>query len=435
MKKSGFSKLNKNEKIEWVLNNYFLDDKKSEEILRKYILDDFELQKIHDDFSENTISNFLLPLGISPNFKIDGRDYTIPMATEESSVVAAASKAAKYWYKRGGFKTKVISTKKTGQVHFKFDGKTENLIKFFKKNKKIFIDDCEKITVNMNKRGGGISSLTIIDKTDLIKDYYQLHAEFETVDSMGANFINSCLEQFAKTLRDKFFNDNLMNKNNLKIIMSILSNYVPDCKVIAEVECSIENLSDKEIVDSKEFANNFKNAVEIAEKDISRAVTHNKGIMNGVDAVVMATGNDFRAVEASIHAYASSGGNYKSLTHVKIDHNKFKYWIEIPVPVGTVGGLTNLHPLAKWSLKLLGKPKAKDLMRIIAVSGLAQNFAAIKSLITTGIQKGHMKMHLSNILSSLNASESERSELINFFNKNIVSYSLVKQKIDEIRNG
>ena len=161
---------------------------------------------------------------------------------------------------------------------------------------------------------------------------------------------------------------------------------------------------DKEIKDSSLFANKFKTAIEIAEKDKLRAVTHNKGIMNGVDSVVIATGNDFRAVEACAHSYASKDGNYKSLTHIKITRNKFKYWIELPISIGTVGGLTNLHPLVKWSLKLLGNPNSKELMKIIAVSGLAQNFAAIKSLITTGIQKGHMKMHLSNILNALDLS-------------------------------
>ena len=217
--------------------------------------------------------------------------------------------------------------------------------------------------------------------------------------------------------------------------MSILSNYTPDCKVIAEVECKIDDLIDKDITDSSLFAKKFKTAVEIAKKDVTRAVTHNKGIMNGVDSVVIATGNDFRAVEACAHSYASKDGKYKSLTHAEISKNKFKYWIELPISIGTVGGLTNLHPLVNWSLKLLGSPSAKDLMKIIAVSGLAQNFAAIKSLITTGIQKGHMKMHLSNILNLLGADDNERIQLVKFFDDKVVSHSLVKNKLKEIRNG
>ena len=287
----------------------------------------------------------------------------------------------------------------------------------------------------MKKRGGGIISLDVLEKTDEIDNYYQINAEFETVDSMGANFINSCLEQFSKTLVIEFNSDPRFHENNLDIIMSILSNYTPNCKVIAEVECKIDDLIDKDITDSSLFAKKFKTAVEIAEKDTPRAVTHNKGIMNGVDSVVIATGNDFRAVEACAHSYASKDGKYKSLTHVEISKNKFKYWIELPISIGTVGGLTNLHPLVNWSLKLLGDPSAKDLMKIIAVSGLAQNFAAIKSLITTGIQKGHMKMHLSNILNLLDTNDNEKSQLIEFFNEKQVSHSLVKDKLKEIRNG
>ncbi|MFL2608960.1 MAG: hydroxymethylglutaryl-CoA reductase, degradative [Cryomorphaceae bacterium] len=433
--KSGFSKLSKKKKIDWVIENFLHNSVEAKRLLEQYHLSDSELQKIHDDFSENTLSNFLLPLGVAPNFLIDGKDYIIPMVVEESSVVAAACNAAKFWYKRGGFKTKIIDTKKSGQVHFLFDGNKKDLFKFFVEIKSKLISSCDKITANMKKRGGGIVSVSLLDKTELIKNYYHISAEFETADSMGANFINSCMEQISKVFEIEFNSGPIFNHNNLEIIMSILSNYTPNCKVKAEVECEIDDLIDKEIKDSSLFANKFKTAIEIAEKDKLRAVTHNKGIMNGVDSVVIATGNDFRAVEACAHSYASKDGNYKSLTHIKIIGNKFKYWIELPISIGTVGGLTNLHPLVKWSLKLLGNPNSKELMKIIAVSGLAQNFAAIKSLITTGIQKGHMKMHLSNILNALDADDNEKSQLIEFFNEKLVSHSLVKDKLKKIRNG
>tara|TARA_B100000886_G_scaffold337835_1_gene299393 strand:+ start:142 stop:1446 length:1305 start_codon:yes stop_codon:yes gene_type:complete len=433
--KSGFSKLTKNEKINWVIDKLFVDDVEAKKLLEQYHLSNSELQKIHDDFSENTLSNFLLPIGVAPNFLIDSKDFILPMVVEESSVVAAACNSAKFWYKRGGFKTKIIGTKKTGQVHFLFDGNKKEFFKFFEKIKKKLKFSCDNITANMKKRGGGIISLSVVDKTKEIENYYKLNAEFETADSMGANFINSCLEQFSKTLEIEFNSEPRFNENNLEIIMSILSNYTPNCKVIAQVECEIDDLIDKDITDSNLFAKKFKTAVEIAEKDIQRAVTHNKGIMNGVDSVVIATGNDFRAVEACAHSYASKDGQYKSLTHVEISKNKFKYWIELPISIGTIGGLTNLHPLVNWSLKLLGNPSAKDLMKIIAVSGLAQNFAAIKSLITTGIQKGHMKMHLSNILNLLDADDNEKLQLVKFFDDKVVSHVLVKNKLNEIRNG
>ena len=156
--------------------------------------------------------------------------------------------------------------------------------------------------------------------------------------------------------------------------------------------------------------------------------------MNGIDAVVIATGNDFRSVEACAHAYAAKEGKYSSLTHAKIEEDEFIYWIEIPLAIGTVGGITNLHPLVKWCLKLLKNPNGKDLMRIIAVAGLAQNFAAIRSLITSGIQLGHMKMHLINILNTLSANKTEKEILINYFKKNKVSFRSAETALKKLRN-
>ena len=227
---------------------------------------------------------------------------------------------------------------------------------------------------------------------------------------------------------------NLFNENEeLDIVMSILSNYVPNCIVKAEVSCSLSDLQNGDIREPKKFAQKFVDAIEIAKKDIGRAVTHNKGIMNGIDSVVIATGNDFRAVEASAHAYASKDGQYSSLTHAKIEKDKFIYWIEIPLAVGSIGGITNLHPLVKWSLKLLKNPNGKELMRIIAVAGLAQNFAAIRSLITSGIQLGHMKMHLINILNSLSANSSEKKVLVEYFKKNKVSFRSAEKALKKLR--
>ena len=189
--KNGFSKLTKEEKINWLVDKVFINDIEAKKLLEQYHLSNSDLQKIHDDFSENTLSNFLLPLGVAPNFLIDGKDLTIPMVVEESSVVAAACNSAKFWYKRGGFKTKIIGTKKAGQVHFLFDGNKKELFNFFTKIKTTLIISCEDITANMRKRGGGIVSLELLDKTMDIENYYQINADFETADSMGANFINS----------------------------------------------------------------------------------------------------------------------------------------------------------------------------------------------------------------------------------------------------
>ena len=431
---NGFSKFSKKEKINWLIENYFHGDFGNKDIIEKYLNSDNIIQKLHDELSENTISNFYLPLGIAPNFLINNKDFAIPMAIEESSVVAAASKSAKFWYSRGGFKTEVIKFKKTGQVHFKFYGNESSLEAFFKSIKDKLIGECSDITENMNKRGGGITAINLINESSAVNNYYQINVEFNTVDSMGANFINSCLEKISQTFENEFKNYNGFSKDDqLEIIMSILSNHTPECLVRAEVSCKIKDLESKEITNSKLFVNKFIAAIEIAENNISRAVTHNKGIMNGIDSVVIATGNDFRAVEASAHSYASIAGKYTSLSHANIVDDQFTFWMELPLSIGTVGGITNIHPLVKWCLQLLGNPSAKELMGIIAASGLAQNFAAVKSLVTEGIQAGHMKMHLNNILNSLNASSLEKQKITQILNSSDISYSLVDQTLQNLR--
>ncbi|TDE55492.1 hydroxymethylglutaryl-CoA reductase, degradative [Flavobacterium sp. GT3P67] len=432
---SGFSKLSKEEKIKWIANQYFSTPTEAVALLKNYWNSDEKIQKLHDEFIENTITNFYIPLGVAPNFLINGKYSTIPMAIEESSVVAAAAKAAKFWSTRGGFKATVINTEKIGQVHFIYKGDVSKLNLFFAQNKNKFFSETESITTNMQKRGGGILDITLKDKTDLLPNYFQLHATFETKDSMGANFINSCLEQFAKTLKDEAHNYDLFTETekNIEVVMSILSNYVPNCIVRAEVSCPIEELSEKHIQNPQEFAEKFVQAVQIAEVEPYRAVTHNKGIMNGVDAVVLATGNDFRAVEAGIHAYASRNGKYSSLSHAKIENSVFTFWLEIPLALGTVGGLTSLHPLVKLSLEMLENPSAKELMQFVAVAGLAQNFAALRSLTTTGIQEGHMKMHLNNIINQFEANDEERILIQKHFKKNTVSHSAVVTYIESLR--
>jgi hydroxymethylglutaryl-CoA reductase len=432
---SGFSKLSKQEKINWIATEYFSDSQEAIAVLKNYWNTDENLQKLHDEFIENTITNFYLPLGVAPNFLINDQYYTIPMAVEESSVVAAAAKTAKYWSTRGGFKATVINTEKIGQVHFMYQGDVSKLFLFFAQIKSKFFSETESITKNMQKRGGGILDIALVDKTHLLENYFQLHATFETKDSMGANFINSCLEQFAKTLQEEASKYELFSESesDIQVVMSILSNYVPNCLVRAEVSCKVEDLADKKIENPQQFAERLVQAVRIAEIEPFRAVTHNKGIMNGVDAVVLATGNDFRAVEAGVHAYASRNGQYSSLTHAKIQDGIFSFWIEIPLALGTVGGLTTLHPLAKLALEMLKKPNAQELMQIVAVAGLAQNFAALRSLTTSGIQEGHMKMHLNNIINQFQATEQETILIKNHFSTHAVSHSAVVDFIELIR--
>lgn len=433
----GFSKLPKAEKLDWITANYTNDPKAAKKLLKRYWNPDKALQQLHDEFIENTLTNYYLPFGIAPNFLINDRLYAVPMAIEESSVVAAASKAAKFWLTRGGFKTTVLGTEKIGQVHFIYSGNPDKLKDFFTKIKPKLYTDTASITKNMEKRGGGITNIELRFKTDALENYYQLHCTFDTLDAMGANFINSCLEQFAATLKEgaQNFPAFSVEEKNIEVVMSILSNYVPNCLVRAEVSCPLDQLTVGGQLSSKDFAKKIVRAVEIAKVEPHRAVTHNKGIMNGIDAVILATGNDFRAVEAGIHAYAAKTGTYTSLTSAEIKDGIFRFWIEVPLALGTVGGLTSLHPLVKLALEILRNPSAEELMQVVAVAGLAQNFAALRSLVTTGIQEGHMKMHLLNILNQLGATEAEKITLTDHFKKNAATHSAVVEAFKQLRKS
>jgi hydroxymethylglutaryl-CoA reductase len=357
------------------------------------------------------------------------------MVIEESSVVAAASKAAKFWANRGGFKTEILGTEKIGQVHFIFKGDQHKLQNFFETIKPLFFAETRSITANMQKRGGGIKTITLRDKTADLANYYQLYITFETVDSMGANFINSCLEQIAQLLKREAQNyvDFNEEEQQLQVVMSILSNFVDNCIVRTTVSCPVSDLKTKEVENPKEYAEKFVTAVNIARIEPYRAVTHNKGIMNGIDAVVLATGNDFRAIEAGAHAYASRDGQYRSLSKADVKDDFFTFSMEIPLALGTVGGLTTLHPMVKIALQILKNPSAKQLMSIVASVGLAQNFAALNSLTTKGIQEGHMKMHLNNILNQYQATKEERLQIQDYFSNNTITHASVSEFIKKIR--
>jgi len=431
----GFSKLTKEQKLD-VVASHFADAEAVKKEFRSYWHSDAELQKKFDEFSENTLTNFYFPFGVIPNFLLNDQLLMVPMAIEESSVVAAAAKSAKFWLDRGGFHAEVVSTKKVGQVHFIWNGDKEKLKKYFPELKELLHLNTYHITCNMQKRGGGVTGIELVDMTMHDEGYYKLKGSFETCDSMGANFINSCLEEFAIILKDWFATSEHFAGDEKKthIIMSILSNYTPECLVKCWVECPIEELGTFEDgMTAQEFAWKFSKAVMVAAVDKYRATTHNKGIYNGIDAVVLATGNDFRAVEACGHTYASRDGSYTSLTELSLDNDIFRYTLTVPMALGVVGGLTSLHPLVRRGLELLGNPSAEQLMMITAAAGLANNFGALKSLTTTGIQKGHMKMHLQNILNHFSATEEEKHLAILHFEKEKVSFSTVREFINDLR--
>jgi hydroxymethylglutaryl-CoA reductase len=430
---SGFSRLTREEKTRWLKDEYSLSDDDIQ-LLNTHLHQDPELQSVYSEFSENTISNFFIPYGLAPNFLINDTMYVVPMVIEESSVVAAASHAAKFWSAHGGFRAVVNDPVKIGQVHFRWTGQPSFIESIFDKKREFLLKELEPFTISMKKRGGGIKNISLINHTDSLENYYQFLVEFRTADAMGANFINTVLEELARIWKN-LMNETIQKQSSpgeLDIDMSILSNYTPDSLVNVWLEANVSQLGsfDRQL-SGMAFAEKFVRATEIAAVDSYRAVTHNKGIFNGMDGVVIATGNDFRAVEACGHAYAARDGKYRSLSKASISGTTFRFELEIPMSVGTVGGLTTGHPLAKTTLKILQNPSATELMKIIAAAGLANNFSAVRSLITSGIQQGHMKMHLTNILRQLEASEKQKREAIEYFSDKTVSYAEVKRFLSE----
>lgn len=428
---SGFSKFDRMQKIQWLVEQLNLDQKTAD-FLDSFQLKNESFQEIIADLSENQLSNYHLPFTIAPNFLVDGQMKTFPLVTEESSVVAALAKAAGYWAKRGGFHAEIIGTQKKGQVHFSWKGEYKKLAIYFPQIKQQLLNEVAHITQKMDKRGGGISDIQLQYLPEILPHYYQLDVSFETCDAMGANFINSCLEQLGKSLKNwiQDSNDFQKDEKELEIIMSILSNYVPNSRGRVWVECPAEAL-DSDVEKSRLFAERFVQAVHIAQNDVSRAVTHNKGIFNGIDALAMATGNDYRAIEAGGHAFAAKDGQYRSLSKAGVTNGQFWFSLELPLAVGVVGGVTSLHPLAKLAMEILERPSASQLMVYLAVAGLASNWSAIRALVTTGIQQGHMKMHLSNILNSLQLSDEQKQAAKLYFHNREVSFSEVQKYISE----
>lgn len=426
----GFSKLTEAQKRN-LIAQYCKDPDAAEMEMESLLFTDGEERKNFLELSENTISSFHLPYGIVPNVVVDGKVYHVPMAIEESSVVAAASHSARFWADHGGFRVKQLFTNKLGHVYFRWFGEPSHLKERWDLLKLYLLERLKKVTASMVHRGGGILRMELIDETHSIDHLFKLELEVDTVNSMGANFINTCLEDMAEGLEVFFGVDNDPEGKVCQVAMAILSNNTVKCTVTVEASCPVESLERiTEGMPVAVFADKMVLAYKIANMDPFRAATHNKGIMNGVDAVLIATGNDFRAAEAASHAYASLTGQYRGLSWCNVKNNLFTIGLTLPLALGTVGGITNLHPMARLSLEILGNPSARELMGIVDAVGLATNFAAVRSLVTTGIQKGHMRLHLSNMLNSLNADEEQRKEAEIHFRGKKVSYAAVKHFIN-----
>ncbi len=429
----GFSKLSRGERIATL--SKILDDRDNlEGWLEAYQHPGSEEQQLFSRFSENYLTDFHLPFGVVPNVVVNDHHYIVPMVIEESSVVAAAAKAARFWAGHGGFKARLVGTERRGQVHFTWSGSAEVLAGRFPKIRSRMLEATESTTRKMEARGGGITQIELLNKTGLIKNYYQIDVAFETADAMGANFINTCLEEMAQVLQKELTQHPI--DGELEVIMSILSNYTPMSLVECWVEAPIEALASVSgSLTPEAFAHKFVMATKIAGVDVSRAVTHNKGIYNGVDAVVLATGNDWRAVEACGHAFAAEKGSYRSLSHAEVADGLFRYTLYLPLALGTVGGLTRAHPQARLAMEIMGNPNAGEMMMVAAAAGLANNFSAVTALITSGIQQGHMKMHLPNILQQLGCTGKETETALQHFLGKQVSHAAVEDFIAQLRRN
>ncbi|MBA3537417.1 MAG: hydroxymethylglutaryl-CoA reductase, degradative [Tatlockia sp.] len=383
----GFSKLAREERFERLVAMGALT---AEDIdyLRAGAVQDTVLA---DKLIENVIGYFQLPLGVATNFFIDGKNYVIPLAVEETSIIAALSKTAKWIRQQGEITTRVDGECIIGQIQLAKVVNWERFAAIFHENKQFLIEKAnEDVAFNMVKRGGGVVDLQLRRLArDDGGDMAVIHLTMNSCDAMGANIINQVLE-YLKAPIEKLTDE--------QVTMCILSN-LNDQKLTT----AIVTIDDVDPV----LGERLQEASLFAETDPYRAATHNKGVMNGIDPVLIATGNDWRAVEAGVHAYASRNGIYQAITGWRYQNKVLRGQLTAPIIVGTVGGVTALHPTAKLCLRMMGIESANQLSRIIAAVGLVQNLGAMKALCTEGIIQGHMKLHIDNLLLVAGATDSE----------------------------
>ncbi len=392
-KVSGFYKHPVEKRIEFVKNFSDLTEGETEIFSSSLGID------TADRMIENALGTFDLPLGVAVNFKIDGKDYLIPMATEESSVIAAASNAAKIARIQGGFTTECSEPLMIGQLQLlnidDIAGAAQKIMDH-KKELLQLANEQDKILV---KFGGGAKDLEVRILDSPLGKMIVTHLIVDVRDAMGANAVNTMCEALAPMLEEL---------TGGKIRLKILSNLADKRLVKAKAVFDKEKMGGEHVVDA------FLESYTLAAIDPYRAATHNKGIMNGIDALIIATGNDFRAIEAGAHAYASRSGQYTSLSHYYKDKNgDLVGELELPMAVGIVGGAGNIHPKARLCKKILGIKTAQELAEVVASLGLAQNFAAVFALSTVGIQKGHMSLHAKNIAAMAGAKGDEIDKIAN----------------------
>ena len=391
---SGFYKLSLEERLDELGNFANLDTEYIKNIKNTDALD---ISKA-DNMVENVIGRFTLPMGVALNFKINDKDYIIPMVSEEASVIAAASNAAKLARSSGGFYTSNTGSIMIAQIQIVGVKDVNYTRMVIYENKERILKICNDKDPVLVKFGGGALDIDVRVIETNFENMVILHLKVNTLDAMGANAVNTMAEAVAPFIE---------TITGGTVYLRILSNLAIERLVRARTKIKKEELGGEEVVDKIILAYTF------AEADPFRATTHNKGIMNGISAVVLATGNDTRAIEAGAHAYASITGSYKPLTKWEKDNNgDLVGTIELPLALGLVGGATKIHPTAKTVVKILGVKSATELGEIVASVGLAQNLAAIKALATEGIQRGHMSVHAKNIASVAGAKGEELDRIV-----------------------
>ena len=393
----GFAKLSPTERIEALLKEGLLTWDEAQILKEQKGLP----LSIADQLTENVLSTFDLPFSLAPYFLINGRDYVLPMVTEEPSVVAAASFAAKLIQRSGGFTTQVHQRQMIGEIALTDVEDRNTASKRILEDKETLLQLANEAYPSIVKRGGGARDLWVENKGDFLIIYLAVDPK----EAMGANMLNTMLEALT---------DRIQELSGGQALMAILSNLAT--RSLVSVRCAIDfKALSRNPEEAIEIAHRMELASQLAQVDPYRAATHNKGIFNGIDALVLATGNDWRAIEAGAHAYAAQSGSYKGLSHWTSQPKEKKLYGEItlPMPVATKGGSIGLNPTVQVSHRLLGEPSAIELAGIIASLGLAQNFAALKALVTTGIQAGHMKLQARSLALLAGAKEEEVPRLVN----------------------
>lgn len=392
----GFAKLSPTERIEALLKEGLLTWDEAQILKEQKGLP----LSIADQLTENVLSTFDLPFSLAPYFLINGRDYVLPMVTEEPSVVAAASFAAKLIQRSGGFTTQVHQRQMIGEIALTDVEDMEVASRRILEDKESLLQLANEAYPSIVKRGGGARDLWVENKGDFLIVYLAVDPK----EAMGANMLNTMLEALT---------DRIQELSGGQALMAILSNLATRSLVSARCAIDFKALS-RNPEEAIEIAHRMELASQLAQVDPYRAATHNKGIFNGIDALVLATGNDWRAIEAGAHAYAAQSGSYKGLSHWTSQPKEKKLYGEItlPMPVATKGGSIGLNPTVQVSHRLLGEPSAIELAGIIASLGLAQNFAALKALVTTGIQSGHMKLQARSLALLAGAKEEEVPRLV-----------------------